>query len=334
MAVDGVVVAASRGRGRGRGRGRPRGGAATAVGGHVETIKSKSRGASVARRGRGAFRVYDLDTDSRSVAISELRKWLEEEVRAREERKTFALDFIDDQLPAYEKDVLERVLPKLEHARSKIVAGAGANASPLNQDELVGAVGALRELTHLRPTLAMISDEKITSMLKDIMDNGPDVLGNSSRQLLEKWLNVGTAHAAVFDQAELYNQDPRPAGEALIRSTKLDRFVTAITHRQINTNTNVFSYLGLPTAFGGAGVAGGFGGFGAGQSLSTHLTGPGMARVASTGTGVGACGALGSPGVASEASDVLETNPNAKMMDDNAILPPYEQGLAKDGVQY
>ena len=120
----------------------------------------------------------------------------------------------------------------------------------------------------------------------------------------------------------------------MIRSTKLDRFVTAITHRQINTNTNVFSYLGLPTAFGGAGVAGGFGGFGAGQSLSTHLTGPGMARVASTGTGVGACGALGSPGVASEASDVLETNPNAKMMDDNAILPPYEQGLAKDGVQY
>lgn len=328
---DGVVT--TRGRGRGRGRGRPRGGAGVGMTAYG-TEGVKARGAAVARRGRGAFRVYDLDMDSRMVVSSEVRKWLEEEARAREERKTFAMDFIDDQLPAYEKEILDRNVPILERVRDNIVA-----EKSMEHDELVVAAGALRELTHLRPTLAMISDEKITSMLKDIMENGPDALGQSSRRLLEKWLRVGTAHATVFSQAELYNQDPRLAGEALLRSpAQLDRLVTSITHRKIQTRASGSVYKPRVTAnaFGGFGVGVGTGARTSSMTASGSipLSGPDLTRATSISTGVGACGTLGSPGVASEVSDVLEDNTKIVGDDDVAILNPYQQKMSMQGIEY
>ena len=311
-------VATTRGRGRGRGRGRPRGAATfgSAVG---------IRGGAIARRGRGAFRVYDLDYDSRSVVSSEVRKWLAEEVRCREERKINAMDFIDDQLPPYEKDILDRNIPKLDAVRSKIVAKAGGKKDEVDQldpDEMVNAVAALRELTHLRPTLAMISDEKVTSMLKDIMENGPEVLCKSSRALLEKWLHVGTAHAAVFRNASaLYNKDPTPAVEAVLQSsTKFDQLVTSITHRKLGNTLSGVQYpkISGPTASG-----------------SKQGYGQEMPHATSLGTSVGACGALASAGEGSEVSDVLESN--GKVMGDGedcAILNPYQQQMAMQGVEF
>lgn len=311
------LVATTRGRGRGRGRGRPRG---TSSFGTMMGIRG--RGGAIARRGRGAFRVYDLDYDSRSVASSEVRKWLAEEVRCREERKINAMDFIDDDLPAYEKEFLDRNIPKLEKVRSKIVAKAGGKKNAgdrLEQDELVDAVAALRELTHLRPTLAMISDEKVSSMLKDIMNNGPDVLGKSARALLEKWLEVGTAHAAVFRDADvLYNKDPSPAVEAVLQSNaSFDRLVTSITHRKLGNTFSVAAYNPLPAAGG-----------------STQVNGLGMAYATSLGTNVGACGALTSPGLGSEASDVLESNGKVVGDDDVSILNPFQQQMAMQGIDF
>lgn len=314
-------VPTTRGRGRGRGRGRPRGSAT--FGGAVGI---RGRGGAISRRGRGGFRVYDLDYDSRSVAAAEVRKWLAEEVRCREERKINAMDFIDDQLPPYEKEILERNIPKLNAVRSKIVAKTGGKKNAgdqLDPDEMVNAVAALRELTHLRPTLAIISDEKVTSMLKDIIDNGPDILGKSSRALLEKWLHIGTAHAAVFrNAADLYNKDPTPRVEAVLQSNaSFDRLVTSITHRKLgNTSSGVAAQYPInsePAA-----------------SVSTQGYAQEMPRDMSLGTSVGACGALTSPGQTSEVSDVLESNGKVIGDDDVSILNPYQQEMAMQGVEF
>jgi hypothetical protein len=315
-----ALMGATRGRGRGRGRGRPRGAATFG-----SVVGTRGRGGAIARRGRGAFRLYDLDYDSRSVAASEVRKWLAEEVRCREEQKINAMDFIDDQLPAYEKDILERNIPKLDAVHSKIVAKVGGKKNAVDQidpDEMVNAVAALRELFHLRPTLAMISDEKVTSMLQDIMENGPDVLGQSSRALLKKWLHVGTAHAAVFrNGSALYNKDPTPAVEAVLQSSaKFDRLVTSITHRKLGgTSSSGVQYPINP----GQAASGSMQGYGQGMPNATSL-----------GTGVGACGALASPGQGSEVSDVLESNGRPVGDDEVAILNPYQQQMAMQGVDF
>ena len=62
--------------------------------------------------------------------------------------------------------------------------------------------------------------------------------------------------------------------------------------------------------------------------------GQGMPNATSLGTGVGACGALASPGQGSEVSDVLESNGRPVGDDEVAILNPYQQQMAMQGVDF
>lgn len=159
---------------------------------------------SIGKRGRGNARIYDLDFDARAVTAAELRKWLEEEVKIREMKKSEALAYADDSLPVTEQNAIDRCFSILEVYCSKIT-----KSENVDKILLVDTIGALRELLHIRPSLKLASDERRLSMLQTLMDHGHEVLKEQAKKIVTHWLKSHIAHLKVmFDES--YVQDPRP----------------------------------------------------------------------------------------------------------------------------
>ena len=270
------------------------------------------------RRGRGNFRLYDLDFDSRSVTAAEIRKWLEEEVKIRESKKAEAIAFAEAKLPVLEREIMERCLGMLE-----LTHAALASSKELTKEELVKSISALRELYHLRPSLVMMSDERMLSTLQGIMEKGPQVLCEACQWILNDWSKAASAHISVLLD-EKYIQDPRPAVEKLIESNgQFDQVVTAITHRQLSAN-NIHStqaYQSPVTPAGPTFLKG---------SLVTSL------RAFSQGMSDAPDSVAQAPCVseAGVSESLLEDNGKIMGDDDVAILPPCQQKMAMEGIEY
>lgn len=288
---------------RGRGRGRPPRPSifgANAFGG-ANLVGMK--------RGRGNFRVYDLDFDCRSVTAVELRKWLEEEVKIRESKKNAALAFVDDTIPVYENDILEKNVKLLQAIQEKICA-----SRELSEEEMVDSIGALRELYHLRPTLKMAKNETLITLLKDIMDKGPPMLREPCQWISKNLLQAMASHTGVLLE-EKYVQDPRPNLEKVINNpAQFDPLVTSMTHRQLAPRAQPqytdAQVLATP----------------AGQSLS--IGGVDKSHITDTNT-------PSAPLAPQTSSDsLLEENNKVVGDEDVAILPPAQQQLSIRGIEY
>lgn len=274
------------------------------------------------RRGRGNFRLYDLDFDSRSVTALEIRKWLEEEVKKRESKKCEALAFADKKVPVDENKTMEKVLRVLESTCSKIKA-----CTDLNKDDLIESIGALRELVHLRPTLPMLSNERMLAALQDIKEKGPHVLREACQSILTDWLKVVSAHIRVLLD-ERYIQDPRPSVEKLIEtSVDFDKLVTAITHRQLSANkiNQTCPTYQSPITPSVTPLNNG-----------TLVTSAKSSQPLSKGTLNALGGSVSQVPSLSEAvsESLLEDNGKVVGDEDVAILPPYQQKLSIQGIEY
>lgn len=260
---------------RGRGPGRPRRGGSTLPGSSIPGGPfshlfggdglTPGRGVSGGRgRGRGAWKIVDPDRDARDLVAAELRRWAQEEAESREWSKSQALAFVTDtgtgygspggetefngkvisnqnnqdratsshvpppppppHIPSSAKDIIERCLPLLT-----------------TNDETV-VVSALREISHLPPTLSMISHPGLLDSVERLSKQSKPTSDSQSRHqssllarsLLEQWLRVTAAHARVLSDPK-YLEDPVPRVEALVsmKNPKFDSIVTCITHRTL-----------------------------------------------------------------------------------------------------
>ena len=326
-------------RSRARGRGRHSRG-----GGHMAGAFTGSGG--VPKKGKGAWRMYDLDFDARSVTTTELKKWLEEEVRIREKKKGDALAYVEDRFPDSEKEILGRSYKTLEKVRDELSAG-----KELGHDMLVDGISALREISHVRPSLKLASDDTFLALLKNIMRMGPDVMKNAVREILHHWLSSLVAHTQVmFDPT--YVQDPRPSMEEMcvpdclhqamrflnidcirdicsMKSPEFDQVVTRVTHRALATRED-----GMNSPFFSNSQEFEFATFTDTKSneirrLDKELEMSEGGRVEDKREPVESCATLQS---APSASLVEATN---VMVDgDSAILPPFQQQMALEGIEY
>jgi len=298
---------------KGRGRGRPPRPNIFGSGGY-----SGMSGGT--RRGRGNFRLYDLDFDSRSVTAAEIRKWLEEEVKIRESKKSEALAFADMKIPMIEKNIIERCLNVLDSTHALL-----ENSKDLEKEDLVKAIGVLRELVHLRPSLVLLSDGRITSRLKSIMEKGPQVLCDTCQWILNDWVKAASAHISVLLD-ERYIQDPRPTVEKLIESTReFDQVVSAITHRQLAAHRihPTPMYRSPVTPSGPTYMKG---------SLITSLK---PSHAFSQGVSDGPDSISQRPSLSEAVSEsLLEDNGKPVGDDDVAILPPCQQKMSMQGIEY
>lgn len=259
------------------------------------------------RRGRGNFRVYDLDFDCRSVTAVELRKWLEEEVKMREATKSAAFAFVDETVPVYENDILEKNVQALQASHEKICA-----SKELCEEDMVDSISALRELYHLRPTLKMAKNETLTTLLKDIMDMGPPLLREPCEWIFKNLLQAMAAHTGVLLE-ERYVRDPRPNMEKVINNAaQFDPLVTSLTHRQLGPRLQYPEAEVLSTPIGQSPSIGG--------DEKSHFT--------DTNTSAGPLG----PQTSSDS--LLEENNKVVEDDDVAILPPAQQQMSIRGIEY
>ena len=299
-------------RGSYRGRGRP---PRQSIYGSV-TFGGSGHGAS--RRGRGNFRVYDLDFDARSVTALEIRKWLEEEVKYRENKKCQALAFADDKIPVYENDIFEKSCNTLKPLHAAIMS-----STALGKEELMDAIGALRELHHLRPTLRMASDENVVNMLNDIMENGPEILSESCKWILQDWLKCTAANVGILLD-ERYIQDPRPAAEKIIDNpAEFDRLVSSITYRKLSANPPFAGLANSMPETPAAPVLHMESAMTSGKSVQS------LSRAASEAP-VATYGAVS----AAQSESLLEDNVKMVGDEDVAILPPFQQEMSMQGIEY
>lgn len=273
------------------------------------------------RRGRGNFRLYDLDFDSRSVTAVEIRKWLEEEVKIRESKKSEALAFADTKIPVLEREIKERCLHVLQSTHALL-----ETSKELGKKDLVNAIGALRELVHVRPSLVLLGDERILSVLQGIMEKGPQILCEACQWILNDWIKASAAHISVLLD-ERYIQDPRPSVEKLIESSQeFDQLVTAITHRQLSAHRihPTPEYRSPVTPSGPTILKG---------SLVTSLK---TAQAFSQSIASDAPGSIAQGPSVSEAmsESLLEDNGKVVGDDDIAILPPCQQKMSMQGIEY
>lgn len=272
------------------------------------------------RRGRGNFRLYDLDFDSRSVAALEIRKWLEEEVKVRESKKKDAIAFTDTRIPIAEKDTVERCLKTLDSTHSKL-----GISQELEREDTMEAIAALRNLVHLRPSLVVLSDERLLSALTGIMDKGPQVLGEACHSILNEWLKVASAHIKVLLDGR-YIQDPRPAMEKRIESNSdFDQLVTDITHRQLSANKASFTPTYRSPVTPSAPL------LTKGSIISSLKSSQALSQGFSDAPDSLAKG----PSVSEAVSEsLLEDNGKIVADDDVAILPPCQQKMSMQGIEY
>lgn len=201
-----------RGRGRGRGPGRPPRSAYAhhTSGGRFGTSSLLRQATSnMVRRGRGAWRVMDPDRDARELVAAELKRWAHEEAMRREAAKTAALAYAGEGLSADEIEVLERCMPILSSASSDGTS-AGEAAAATEKLRLVATLGALREISNQRPSLALSAHPGLRETLTELSASSQPDVATLASWTLQQWLRSMVAHVQVLAEPR-FVQDPRPA---------------------------------------------------------------------------------------------------------------------------
>ena len=300
---------------------------------------------NMSKRGRGGWKHVDPDRDSRELIAAELRRWAQEEIVRRETTKNEALAYAEDALPAGDAAVVLRVLPALQHAVKEDLS---------QRHSLVSAISALREVAHLRVTLALISYPGLKAAVAALVKVDQHDVAALAASTLESWLRAAVAYVAVLSEPR-YVQDPRPVLESLVADgNRFDQVVTAITHRTLKNQDS------LSIGGGGGGGSGIFmspattaGGGGGGGGLSAAQGGGGgiTGTQDTPGTSVGGGGGdddeemfvIGGGG-GNGGEEMLESMPSGALLDapmavlpgdDGAvILPPFQQQLAQEGCEF
>ena len=303
---------------------------------HVSNF-SKSRGrpprsggfgafsGGTSKKGRGNYRAYDLDFDAHTVTAAELRKWLEEEVKRREAKKAAALAFMDDSIPVFENEIIERCFKVLENSWPMISA-----SNEIDDENLFAIIGALREIAHIRPSLKIAKDESKVELLRNYMVTGPDVTKQASQRILSGWLISMTNHIEVM-MDESYVEDPRPTLEKIIEDPlTFGPMVTNITKRELEPwETEVMP----PPQFNE---------YPAMQSIPRTSTMDGnIYETSRVTTEMQKSSKKEGP---TESGVTLQSAPSSALVEagvlgiqdfgDSAILPPFQQKMAKEGIEY
>jgi len=185
------------------------------------------------------------------------------------------------------------------------------------------AIGALRELHHLRPTLRMASDENVVNILKDIMEKGPEILSESCKWILRDWLKCTAAHVGILLD-ERYIQDPRPAAEKIIDNpSEFDTLVSSITYRKLSAKPPFASLANSMPVTPAAPVLHMDSAMTSGKSVQSLSRAASEAPVATHG-----------PASAAQSESLLEDNVKMVGDEDVAILPPFQQQMSMQGIEY
>lgn len=303
----------------------------------ISHLKSRGRGrpprsggfgafsGGTSKKGRGNYRAYDLDFDAHNVTAAELRKWLEEEVRRREAKKSTALAFMDESIPVLEDEIIERCFKVLESSWP-VISSSGA----IDDETLFATIGALREIAHVRPSLRIAKDEAKVALLRNYMLTGPDVTKQAAQRILSGWLISMTNHIEVM-MDESYVEDPRPTLEKIIEDAlAFGPMVTNITKRELEPwESEVMpppQFNEYPTM----------------QSIPRPTTMDGdifdTSRVT---TEVQKSSKKEGP---TDSCVTFQSAPSSTLVEagvsgvqdfgDSAILPPFQQKMAKEGIEY
>jgi len=151
----------------------------------------------------------DPDRDARELVAAELKRWAHEEAMRREAAKTAALAYAGEGLSADEIEVLERCMPILSSASSDGTS-AGEAAAATEKLRLVATLGALREISNQRPSLALSAHPGLRETLTELSASSQPDVATLASWTLQQWLRSMVAHVQVLAEPR-FVQDPRPA---------------------------------------------------------------------------------------------------------------------------